>query len=193
MEHPYNLVSVILGIISVLLAILQFGEPLFSNYRTKRLYVKNWINYIKVYIFSDISIDVVGCGPVNICADKLDKGEQESLAYKIPFKICLPANEKAANKLFKESIEFTTQSDTTLQLYNSEGKTVKNVEIDSQTIKTGYQGKFSLMIVPPSNGIVIKIMIDILLYKRPEHHKRFSWSQVIINGIETNAFETKIE
>lgn len=135
----------------------------------------------------------LNCGPVDMHADKVDNGESESFAYKISIKICLPGDEKTANKLNRAVIKFKTQSDTTLQLYDSKGKTIREVAIDSQSIRVGYQGKFSLMIVPQSIGIRIKIMTDVALYRRPNNQTRFRRSQVIINGRESNSFETNIE
>ena len=193
MMSPYVISTIILSIISVLFAILQFEEPLLKSHWTKRLYVEYWLNYIKVYIFSDISIDDVSCGPVNICTDKVDKGEPESSAYKIPFKVCLPADEKGANKLLRVNIKFKTQSDTTLRLYDSKGTTIQDIVVDSNSIGTGYQGKFSLMLVPIANGITIKIKVDIEIYRKQNNQTRFRRSEIIINGRETNAFETKMK
>lgn len=196
MVSNYTLIYSYLPIaLTIYFGVLQIGEPVLKKLKYfKNLYLDSWFADVKVYIFSDIKITDIGCSGVNIQTDKKYGDVNRSLSYIIPFKICLPGDEKVEDNLQKIEIEFQTQDLIDLELFDSSSNFLPRVEIKSPTNGAGFQGKYFLWIIPGNNqGIHINVKIEAKLYKKSDRRTLLRKSQIIINGMETSLFETKIE
>lgn len=190
-----EIVTIVSIILTVYFGILQWEERLFKNYWTKILYPDYWLNYLKIYIFSNININEMGCDGVNIrlnSNDIIEEKKETSPSYRLPIKICLPGDKKVS-KILKAHIIFKTQGDTGLELYDIKGNIIPTVDLSKHCIENGYEGRFFLYIIPQGTGINIKILIKIILDKKNNHPALFRNAQIIINGIDDKQFDINIQ
>lgn len=188
----YETFQVIVEVTPLIFTFLYFLEPRWKKHRIlKRLYPENWYSYIKIYFFSDLKINDIGCSQVNIEPKRVDLSN--TLDYQIPLKLCLPPHEKLHASITKLMINFETQQNPQLELLDGMGSLLNNLEITGEDIKRGYQGKLFLHIFAKCTGIEINININTELFGKSNKKSKRGKVCILINGITEDNFQVKID